>query len=581
MPPIAARHRSASLATFTIRVDGEELPGTYGLASIDIIDELNRIPTAHLVLYDGSAAAQDFELSSGDLLVPGKTLEIEGGYNNAESRLFKGMITSQRIQVRRGADSLLHVEARSPAFRMTLARRSRYFADVTDGDVFQQIVSEYGGLSAETDTTDITYPEIVQYRVTDWDFIVSRAEKVGLCCLVDGDTFRIFKPDPGQQPALTVTYGVDVFELDLEMDARTQYPTVRALAWDAANQEVISSEVEDVTTPDQGNLTGSALASAAGAPDLELRHSGSPVQQEVDAWANAGMLKSRFAKVIGTVRVQGTEVVRPGGTCELKGVGERMKGVAFVSGVRQVFGRGEWETSIQVGLPRQWHHERFDLHEPDAAGFHPAAHGLHTATVTQLESDPEGENRIQVRLPLISTNDPGTWARVSTLDAGADRGSFFLPEVGDEVLVGFLNDDPHEPVVLGMLHSSGKAAPLTASDDNHQKGFVTRSGMKVLFDDEKVSVTISTPKGKQMVVDEDDGSLTLRDEFGNTIVLDDAGISIESTKDLKLKAAAKVSIEGLDINARAGASATLEGSAGATLKSGGATQVKGSIVQIN
>ena len=87
--------------------------------------------------------------------------------------------------------------------------------------------------------------------------------------------------------------------------------------------------------------------------------------------------------------------------------------------------------------------------------------GLQAGVVTDNE-DPAGEFRVRVRLPLVNDGDDGVWARVASLDAGAERGFFFRPEIGDEVLLGFLDDDPRQPVLLGMLHSSALAAPLRA-----------------------------------------------------------------------------------------------------------------------
>ena len=83
---------------------------------------------------------------------------------------------------------------------------------------------------------------------------------------------------------------------------------------------------------------------------------------------------------------------------------------------------------------------------------------------------PDGEDRVQVRVPVINSQDDGLWARVATLDAGENRGSFFRPEIGDEVVLGFLNDDPRDPIILGMLNSSAKPAPITASIRLSRKG---------------------------------------------------------------------------------------------------------------
>ena len=84
---------------------------------------------------------------------------------------------------------------------------------------------------------------------------------------------------------------------------------------------------------------------------------------------------------------------------------------------------------------------------------------MQIGVVTRLKNDPDGENRIMVRIPVIHKDDEGAWCRVSFLDAGNERGMFFLPEIGDEVIVGFINNDPRHGVVLGMLNSRAKPAP--------------------------------------------------------------------------------------------------------------------------
>ena len=132
-----------------------------------------------------------------------------------------------------------------------------------------------------------------------------------------------------------------------------------------------------------------------------------------------------------------------------------------------------------------------------------------------------------------------------------------------------------------MLNSSAKPAPITASDDNHEKGFVTRSEMKLLFDDDKVCFRVETPNGHQVILDEDAGSITIQDQHGNKILLDDQGITLESGADINLKATGDVNIEGANVNVTAQAQAKIEGSAGAEMSSSGTTVVKGSLVQIN
>ncbi|MEL6625193.1 MAG: phage baseplate assembly protein V, partial [Bacteroidota bacterium] len=165
---------------------------------------------------------------------------------------------------------------------------------------------------------------------------------------------------------------------------------------------------------------------------------------------------------------------------------------------------------------------------------------------------------------------------------GAGRGTFFLPEIEDEVIIGFINGDPRDPVVLGMLHSSNKPAPLEASNDNHEKGIVTRSDMKLLFNDETKTLQMETPAGKKVLLDEDQGVIQLEDENGNKIVMDSSGIVIESASDLVLKAGANLQAEGsANLELKAGASFKAEGSAGAEVTTSAVAVLKGSLVQIN
>src|SRR4029079_19624165 len=138
------------------------------------------------------------------------------------------------------------------------------------------------------------------------------------------------------------------------------------------------------------------------------------------------------------------------------------------------------------------------------------------------------------------------WARLATLDAGKSRGTYFRPEIGDEVVVGFLGDDPRNPVVLGMFHSSAKPAPEAAKDDNHHKGYVSREKMKFTFDDEKKVIVLETPGGNKMTLSEEEKGVVLQDQHGNKITLNDSGMLIESVKDLTLKAAKDLKIEGMN-----------------------------------
>ena len=123
-----------SLATYKIFSDGSELPAAVGVAMISIQKAVNKVPSARLVLYDGDVAAGDFELSGGDLFVPGKELEIRAGYNNLEEPIFKGIIIRHGLEVSDKA-SKLTLELKDPVVKMTVGRKNKYFFESKDSEI--------------------------------------------------------------------------------------------------------------------------------------------------------------------------------------------------------------------------------------------------------------------------------------------------------------------------------------------------------------------------------------------------------------------------------------------------------------
>ncbi len=488
-------------------------------------------------------------------------------------------MTRQRIVVRRSG-SWLEVECRAPAFKMTLGRRSRHFAEATDSDVAETLLAEHG-LTADILATEVVHPALVQYQASDWDFLVSRLEASGQLVLVDGATVRSYRPSADDEPLAEVLYGATLLEVDAELDARAESGTVRALAWDPAGQELLEAEAADPAWAGGGDLAPEDLTAATGRDEDLLWHGGSLAADALQAWADGALLRSRLAAVRGRARFQGLPGLVPGNVVQLAGLGLRFNGKAYVTGVRHEFTNGDWLTDVELGLARDTQAERFPVSHLPAAGLAPAVSGLQVGVVLQLDADPAGEHRIQVRLPITGMAEEGVWARVATLDAGDGRGTFFRPEVGDEVVLGFLHDDPAQPVVLGMLHSSAKPAPLEATADNHQKTYVSRSGIRLLFDDDQKVLTLETPGGNSLRLTDADGGIVLADQNGNKLTLNADGIALESAKALVLKAATDLKAEGVNAEVKATAGFKAEGTATAEVKSGGTMTVKGALVQIN
>lgn len=573
------------VCTIAILIEGNQIPGELHVLSVSVTNELNRIPTAMVQLRDGEASKSTFEVSNGALFVPGKKIEIKLGYRSSNDTVFTGIIVKHSIKVRKNG-SILIVECRDPAVKMTCGAKSRYFSGKKDSDIIEELIQPYS-LKKDVTTTKPALKEVTQFNATDWDFMLCRAEANGHVVIVKDGKVTVAPPATGTTPAVTVHYGSTLLELDAEIDARVQSKGIKAFTWDAAGQAIVDVDAKEPTTPSAGNITPGTLADVIGQPQ-QIRHGGHLTQPELQAWADGRLLKERLAKVRGRAKFQGFAKVDPGTIIEITGIGDRFKGKLYVSGVRQTVSNGNWETDVQFGLDPEIFAQTYNLRPMPAAGLIPAVSGLHAGVVTALKGDPEGEDRIKVRVPLIDKADDGIWARLATLDAGKNRGTFFRPELHDEVIVGFINDDPRHPVVLGMCNSSVKPAPEPADDDNHRKGYVSRSKMKFTFDDQKKIILIETPGGNRMTLSEQEKGILIQDQNDNKITMDNNGIKIESSKDITLKAAKEVKVEGmnLDLKAQTGfkaagtASAEVSG-ASTTVKGSATTVIQGGLVQIN
>jgi Rhs element Vgr protein len=556
------------------------VPREHQLLAVNVIKAVNRISSARLVYLDGSASASDFPLSNAATFVPGQEVEILAGASSDAVSLFKGVVLRQSLKVRDHTAPQLLVECRHKAAKLTVGRKDAYYFDQTDSDILTALL-DGAGISADVESTSGTHPQQVQYHATDWDFLLARAEANGRLVFTNEDGVAVKAPDLGGSPVCTLQYGATLLELDAEIDARNQFGAVKSVTWDPAQQALVEKEAADPGISGPGNLSGDELASVAGPESYELRHAALS-EEEAQAWADAQWLKSKLSKVSGRAKCEGMATVNPGDLVTLSGVGERFNGDVFVTGVRQDFDLVQgWKTHVQFGSTDKWASEEREISAPRAGGLLPSVHGLQIGVVVSNE-DPEGEHRVRVRLPLVGNEEDGIWARVASPDAGAERGFFFRPEVGDEVVVGFLDGDPRRAVLLGMLHSSAKAAPLTGSDDNHEKVYQSRSKMRLYFDDDKKVMRMETPAGNSITLSEEDKGITLEDQNGNKIALTPDGIEIESNKAISLKAGTEVKLEsGTSFNAKGGTELKLEGTSAAELSSAAATKVKGGVVQIN
>ena len=394
--PISTRNKATDLVNFQILLNGNAMNGEYKVVSLNASKSFNKISSAKVTIADGELQPQDFPISSkDDGLIPGSEIEISVGYHTQAKTIFKGIIVKHGIKAVKGQRSVLTIEAKDKAIKLTKCRKNHCFSDKTDSDIIQAVLKDsgYAGNDVDIETTSVQHKEMVQFNVVDWDFIVSRAEMNGMLVLTDDNKLVIKSPDTTQQPAKEITYGVDVIGFEGEIDAGSQLKQITSHTWSYKDQKVEDSPEAKVSFTESGNLKADDLAKAIGFNDYRLFHTGNLSNGELKSWSNSYLLKSRLAKTLGRVTIKGTTEIKPGQVIKLNGFSKRFNGNVFVTGIRHSFGASIWETDVQFGFPEQWLYQRDDIIEKPASGLIPGINGLQIGIVTQLENDPDGEHQ--------------------------------------------------------------------------------------------------------------------------------------------------------------------------------------------
>ncbi len=578
--------------SWKIYCEGKAIEDSFRLISVQIHLAINRIGRAVLKFNAGNMDEQTFDEADSKHFKPGNTIKIDFGDLNKLETLFEGIILSTGIKLSKGNCSQLIVECRDNAYQATQGRKNRIFEKKKDSDIIKEVLKDYG--SIKVDATSFQFPEMVQYYCSDWDFALSRADANGMFIYTEGKEIRVFKPKVNGSSVLTVTHGVDIIDFDGSLSGSEQYAKFEAVSWDPATQKQVKQTAAVPSLNEQGDITIKKLSGE----DSQLLQTDAPTDKTaLKEWVDSQALKAGLARYSGTFSFYGAAEVVPGCIIELKGLGKRFNGKVYVGSVTHTIENNEWITKVGMGVPAANITDEQDVVTPPASGFLPGMEGLHIAVVKKLDGDTSKECRIQVELPWLDGDKKLLWARIASAYADNQSGIFFLPEPGDEVILGFVNNDPNYPVVLGSMYGSKHKPPFEYEAKNNRKAIVTRTKMSIEFDEEKKIISILTPGKNKIVISDDGKSITLSDQNKNEVVMDSGGISLTSDKDITLnakgnitmiatkkvdiKANSDVAVNGSNVNIQAKMGAKVKGNATAEISASGQTVVKGAMVMIN
>jgi uncharacterized protein involved in type VI secretion and phage assembly len=181
---------------------------------------------------------------------------------------------------------------------------------------------------------------------------------------------------------------------------------------------------------------------------------------------------------------------------------------------------------------------------------------VYTALVVDVR-DPDGQGRVKVTLPWAADAAGAryeAWARLATLMGGNKRGSWFVPDTDDEVLVAFEAGDPRRPYVVGALWNGRDAPPdsMDGSGNNHRKVLKSRNGVTVTLDDSsgQERFVAETPGGQKVTLKDGPGAVEIEDSNGNSIKLGPSGITMNASAKVTVTASVlEVSASMVTVNA--------------------------------
>ncbi|MGO9270169.1 MAG: phage baseplate assembly protein V [Terriglobia bacterium] len=392
--------------------------------------------------------------------------------------LFAGEVTaaeytyqpSQGVHVRvRGYDLLHRLRKRQPV---------RAHVQVTLRELARELVADLG-ISVEAAEAGPLWPRLIQHRQSDLGLLREVAERCGLYLALWGNVLHLITLE-GTGQALPLKLGQSLLEARLEVNGDPACRSVLASGWDPwraerhegrARTPRVGREVDAEVPPGRLGGTGErALTNVNAQSDLQAE---ALAQAELD---------SRLAREVTLWGVaEGDPRLLPGARVEIQGVAENLSGTYVLTSVTHTIERGKGFVSEISSVPPP---------PRDRAGGASAALGI----VTRID-DPDSLGRVRVSLPALG-NVETEWMGVLATAAGSGKGLVALPEVGDQVLVLFVREDPAQGIVLGGLYGTNAPPDWGVEGGAVQRfEFLTRGGQRLRLDDSHKLIRIENSDG--------------------------------------------------------------------------------------
>jgi uncharacterized protein involved in type VI secretion and phage assembly len=436
-----------------IKADGSPLPAAlYGRLMLVQVEESVHLPDSFALHFDDP----HFELFDEDRFRLGTRIEIAFRAEDDVVVVTSGEITAISVEPGVSGRHELVLTGLDLTHRLARGPKTRTFLRMTESDIAARIAGEYG-LDTDIDGVSEARDYVLQAGETDYAFLKRIAGRIGYDVWIAERTFYFKQKAEGRNKPFTVTWGENLTRFSVRFASSDMCDEVVVRAWNPLDKSAITGRSSNGDPGTDASAADDMVAAARHAFGRVIRSTGqfpasSPA--EADALAESLILKASGGAVVLRGEANGNPWLGAGADVSVQRVGRRLAGKYRVTSVEHVYGADRpYVTRFVCGGK-----EAADLADLLGGGATHGSAGLIVGLVTNNE-DPEHLGRVKVRFPTLSDSDESTWARLATVGGGAARGLQWLPEVGDEVLVGFELDDKTRPMVLGGLWSRKDKPP--------------------------------------------------------------------------------------------------------------------------
>lgn len=454
---------------------------------------------------------------------------------------------------------------------------------MTDSDIVKKIAGEVKIDPGEIDPSGAPHDYIFQENQTNMEFLRERAFRLGYELYVKENKLNFHKPkDKGN---LELKWLKEINSFRVKVSSAEQVSSVEVRGWDYQQKQAIveTAQTDQVITQNTNGKGQSVSQKFKTDPKMIVvdKPIFKPEQAKQIAQALCNELGGEY--VLADARGEGNTQIRVGKVVNLKEMGP-YDGKYYITESRHVYHKRVYTTDFTVrGL--RGGNLLTTLSPPT---YLKPGQTLLVGIVTD-NKDPEGLGRVKVKMPTLTEEHNSFWARVVSTGAGINRGFDCLPEVNDEVLVGFEHGDIHRPYIFGGVWN-GKDKPPELVDDSVVAGkvrlrtFKTRIGHKLQFVEEdkgssKSGVYVETAKKHQIRLNDSDRHIEIKTTNGHQIKMDDSGQKIE----IKTTSGHQITMNdaGASITVQSIGNLTIQAQGNINISANGTISIQGAMIRLN